>query len=682
MKDALSKVPTLRILIPFLLGIIVASFYYISSIYAIVLMALSIVAFSLSNFIKNPILLLSKSYLLKSFPIILFVVCLGILCHNVNSIQNLSQEQLSCKYAEATILKINDNDFSTQIHLDVFNCIDSCGNTIPINQKMTAWIEENNYSLKEGDIIFFLFNPQHIKNNGNPEEMDYAKYMKHNGFLYHLYLNKEEYQKTGYNKNLYTIAKNVQRNLINSILASSLKPKAKTFFITILLGDSSLLQEETRTEFSYAGIAHILALSGLHMSIIALLLSIFLSPLDWMGYKRLRLIITVFFIILFSAIVGFPISVIRATTMISFVIIAKILQRENNSLNALFFSALLILLINPFAIYDIGFQFSFISVLLILLLSNRLKFINPKQELLYYFISLLVITITTSIGTMWLTAYYFNYISTFSILSNLIIIPILPLIIGFGLIYTTLLSIGIDWNFLSQLLNGLYEMITSFSNEINSIPYSSIDNLHISTSILCICIVAILFLILFIHKRKIFYLYSLFIIISGAISLNYIHQSKIPSTGYVIFNEKEYTPILTFKNNKAILLTNEDSLDINSFKLKHRNFLAKYNLKELSSYPIPKQNYIILGDKKVTLITDNKLKHAYLFPKIDTDYLLITKGYYGTIQNLTNSYNFDKIILSGDIYHQRIPLLKNECDSLGIKCHVIREQGALYDFFN
>lgn len=682
MKDALSKVPALRILIPFLFGIILASFYYIPSIYAIVLMTLSIIAFSISNLIKNPVLLLTKSYLLKSLPIILFVVCLGILCHNVNTIQNLSQEQLSCKYAEATILKINDNDFSTQLYLDVFNCIDSCGNTISINQKMTAWIEENNYSLKEGDIIFFLFNPQHIKNNGNPEEMDYAKYMRHKGFLYHLYLNKEDYQKTGYNKNLYTIAKNVQRNLINYILASSLKAKAKTFFITILLGDSSLLQKETRAAFSYTGIAHILALSGLHMSIIALLLSIFLSPLDWMGHKKFRLIITVFLIILFSAIVGFPISVIRATTMISFVIIAKILRRENNSLNALFFSALLILLINPFTIYDIGFQFSFMSVLLILLLSNKLTFINPKQELLYYFISLLVITTITSIGTMWLTAYYFNYISTFAFLSNLIIIPILPLIIGFGLIYTTLLSIGIDWNLLSQLLNGLYEMITSFSNEINNIPYSSIDNIYISTSILCICIIAIIFLILYIHKRKIFYMYSLIIIILGAIFLNYINQSKKPSNGYVIFNEKASTTILTFKNNEVVLFTNEDSLDINSFKLKHRNFLAKYNLKELSSYPIPKQNYIILGDNKVTIITDNTLKHAYLFPKINTDYLLITKGYYGTIQNLTNSYNFNKIILSGDIYHQRVPLLKNECDSLGIKCHVIREQGALYDFFN
>lgn len=682
MKDALSKVPTLRILIPFLFGIILASFYYIPSIYAIVLMTFSIIAFFLSNLIKNPVLILTKSYLFKSLPIILFVVCLGILCHNVNTIQNLSQEQLSCKYAEATILKINDNDFSTQLYLDVFNCIDSCGNTIPINQKMTAWIEENNYSLKEGDIIFFLFNPQHIKNNGNPEEMDYAKYMRHKGFLYHLYLNKEDYQKTGYNKNLYTIAKNVQRNLINYILASSLKPKAKTFFITILLGDSSLLQKETRAAFSYTGIAHILALSGLHMSIIALLLSIFLSPLDWMGHKKFRLIITVFLIILFSAIVGFPISVIRATTMISFVIIAKILRRENNSLNALFFSALLILLINPFAIYDIGFQFSFISVLLILLVSTRLKFINPKQELLYYFISLLVITITTSIGTMWLTAYYFNYISTFSILSNLIIIPILPLIIGFGLIYIILLSLGLDWNHLSQLLNGLYDMIISFSNEINNIPYSAIDNIYISTSILCICIVAIIFLVLYIHQKKIFYMYSLFIIILGAIFLNYINQYKKPTTGYVIFNEKEYTPILTFKNNEAILLTNEDSLDINSFKIKHRNFLSKYNINKLSSYPIPKQNYIFLGDKKVTIITDNKLKHAYLSPKINTDYLLITKGYYGTIQNLTNSYDFNTIILSGDIYHQRIPLLKDECDSLSIKCHVILEQGALYNFFN
>lgn len=682
MKDALSKVPILRVLIPFLLGIIIASFYSIPSIYAILLMSLSSIAYILSCIWKNPVYKLTKAYIYKTTSIIIFIINLGIICHNVNTVSELTLNEQSCQYAEASILEINDNDFSTQLELQVFHCIDSSGKAYTLNQKMTAWIEENNYSLIEGDIILFKFNPQRIKNKGNPEEMDYAKYMKNNGFLYHLFIKKEEYKKTGHDNNIFYKAKNVQRNLIKLILSSSLHPETKTFFITILLGNSSFLKDETRNEFSHTGIAHILALSGLHVSIIAFLLGLILYPLDLMGYKRLRLIFSLILIILYSFIAGLPISVIRATIMISFVIIAKIIRRDNSPLNALFFSALLITTLTPLAIYDIGFQFSFISVLLILLLSNKLMFISPKHEILFYFYSLLIISTITSIGTLCFTAYYFNYISIFSIISNIIIIPILPLIIFLGIINVCLLANGLEWNILTQVLNGFYNFLTSFSHEINKVPYSYIDNIYISTLILWISLFSISFFILYLNRRKSVYLCASFIIIIGAISINYIEKSKIPNSGYVIFNENKYLSVLSFSNNIGTIYINVDSIDINQFKQRHHKFLAKYNINKIHTQSIPKQPYMVFRDKKIAIIQDNKLKNTFLVPKIDINYLIVTKGYYGNIKNLTNSYKFDKIILSGDIYYKRIPLLKNECDSLGIQCHIITEQGAIYDFFN
>ena len=682
MKGALSKVPVLRILLPFILGIILASFFYIPTIYAIILIILSSIAYIFSGFRRNPIFQLSRGYLFKTFSIIIFIINLGVICHNINTVRELTSIEQSCKYAEATILEINDKDFSTHLQLHVFNCIDSSGKVYPINHKMTAWIEENNYSLIEGDIIFFHFNPLRIKNKGNPEEMNYERYMKNNGFLYHTFITKQNYKIIGHHNNIFSKAKNAQRYLINLILSSTLQPEAKTFFITILLGNSSLLQHETRNEFSHAGIAHILALSGLHVTIITFILGLILFPLDWMGYKRLRLITTLILIIIFSFVIGLPISVIRATTMISFIIIAKVLRRSNISLNALFFSALSILIFNPLAIYDIGFQFSFVSVLLILLLSNKFRFITPKKEILHYVFSLLVISVITSIGTMWFTAYYFNYISLFSVFSNIIIIPILPLIIFLGIISVCFLSFGTEWEILTQTLNSFYNLITSFSYTINTIPYSYIDNLYISTNILWFTILSLSILIIYIYKRKVIYLYTLLILIVATVSIHYIEQSQTPNSGYVILNENKYTPIISFSKNQATIFTNEDSININLFKQAHRNFLAKYNINELHTQPIPKQPYMILGNKKISVIQDNTLKQAYLSPKINIHYLIITKGYYGNIKSLTNSYKFNKIILSGDIYHKRISLLKNECDSLGIQCHTISEQGSIYDFFN
>ncbi len=681
MNDVLSKVPILRILIPFVPGIVLASHYKIPSIIAIILMILSIIAIIIFHFSLKVTTKLTRPYIYNS-PIIIFIACLGILCYNINKPKELTSKELSYKYAEAKITTIHDNDFSSSMTLDIFNCIDSCGNKFNLNQNMTAWIENNDYSLKEGDIILIDFNPQRILSSGNPEEFDYAKYLQNKGFIYHLYINKGNYRKIGHNGNIFSWAKQIQHNLINLIHDSSLKPSTKTFFITILLGDSSNLEQDIRENISYAGIAHILALSGLHISIIALLFGLLFYPLNILGSKRLRLITTLVLIVLFSFIVGLPISVIRATTMIAFVIIAEILQRDNNSTNALFASAILILIITPTAIYDIGFQFSFTSVLLILLLSNKLTTINPKHKISHYTITLFTTTTITSLGTIWLTAYYFNYISIFSIFSNIIIIPLLPFIIGFGFIYLILLSCGINCDFLTKLLDGFYNFITSFSIELNQTPYSYINNIYISTFTLWMSIISIILFILFIYKKRVVYIYSLICIVFGAIINNYIESAQTPNIGYIIFNDKQCTPILSFENDTAHLLISDDTIGIESFLRKHKKFLAKYNIKDISVKTLYSNNQILFANKKMAIINDNTLNHYFLSPKIDVDYLLITSGYYGTIQTLLNSYNINKIILSGDIYYKRIQLFKQECNLLKIPCHIISEQGAVSIFFN
>ena len=124
MKGALSKVPVLRILLPFILGIILASFFYIPTIYAIILIILSSIAYIFSSFRRNPIFQLSRGYLFKTFSIIIFIINLGVICHNINTVRELTSIEQSCKYAEATILEINDKDFSTHLQLHVINCID------------------------------------------------------------------------------------------------------------------------------------------------------------------------------------------------------------------------------------------------------------------------------------------------------------------------------------------------------------------------------------------------------------------------------------------------------------------------------------------------------------------------------------------------------------------------------
>lgn len=685
MKDTLSKVPVLRIILPFVAGILSAYYTYIPTVIAIIAILISIMAFIFLNKSKSPKFLLNYNFI-YIIPIILICYSFGIINTNIHrEHENVLNYGENC-IANATITEITDIDFSTNMLINVNSIIDSCGNISHISDKMTAWIENNDYSLTEGDIISFNFRPQYITNRGNPEEFDYARYMANKGYIYHVFIKQNDYRKTGHNNNIISYSKKIQRDLKNFLLNSNLNPEVKTFFIAILLGEPSAIKNETKKQLSYAGIAHILALSGLHIGIIALLLNILLFPLDYFNFKKLRFVLTLIIIIIYAFISGLSVSVIRATIMIGFLVTAKIIHRKNSSLNALFAAATIILLTSPFAVFDIGFQFSFITVLFILLLSNKLSRFNPKQEILYYTYSVFLISAISMVGTVLLTAYYFNYISIFSILANILIIPILPIIVGIGIIYLLLLSLGFEPSVLTDFLNNGYKYIWDISYSITSSPYSLIDNIYISPIVLGLSYMAIFSLILFIYRHKAFYIYCTITIILGSIIYKQLETRSMPQSGYVIINDGSTTPILTFSHNHASLHILPDDSTTDSFKDKHKRFLSKYNINTININHIKPDNngvfYSIICGEKIAVICNNHTKHISMSPRINIDKLIVTNKYFGGIDELLRSFDPKLIVLSGNIYYKKHDELVNECIRRGIKYHSLMNDGAISNYFN
>ena len=156
----------------------------------------------------------------------------------------------------------------------------------------------------------------------------------------------------------------------------------------MLLGDKSYMPDETRQIFSNAGIAHILALSGLHVGIIIVLISSILFPLGFFIPRKIIYLITIVFLWIFAFITGMSASVVRASIMATFYLSAKILERQNDSINALLGAITLILIVNPSALYDVGLQLSALTVTSIILFSEKLNFIDRyKHPRLYHIFS-------------------------------------------------------------------------------------------------------------------------------------------------------------------------------------------------------------------------------------------------------------------------------------------------------
>ncbi|MDP8212206.1 MAG: ComEC/Rec2 family competence protein, partial [Candidatus Zapsychrus exili] len=225
------------------------------------------------------------------------------------------------------------------------------------------------------------------------------------------------------------------RNNLKKVLEDNLTENESGIMKAVLLGSRSQIKKHIRELFAQTGTAHILAISGLHIGIVAALFLVFIKMFPFS--RRLQIFITIFLLVVYSFLTGGRPSVIRATIIAVVFLFQFILEKESDALNTLALAAFAILFVNPLNIFDVGFQLSFVCV-------SSIIFLTPiiKEVILKIFdshkriVQSLSMSISVWIGVLGLVAYYFNIISPITVLANLIVIPLISLIValGFGLL--------------------------------------------------------------------------------------------------------------------------------------------------------------------------------------------------------------------------------------------------------
>lgn len=241
----------------------------------------------------------------------------------------------------------------------------------------------------------------------------------------------EEINRSPTPRTLHTQTAIIQQQLAEKFSVLDISQEEQNVISTLTLGYKKELSKETRQKFSSIGIAHLLAVSGFHVGIVAGFISIGLSFLPknkWM--QRVKLLILLSCIWGFTMLTGFAVSAVRAAWMVSLYFVSKFIGRKKESYNLLFVSAFCLLVYNPLFLFDIGFQLSYAAVFLILFSMPRFyHFIPVKHPVVAYPWNCLLITIAAQIGTVGLSLFYFKESSTlflftaipFAILSSLII---------------------------------------------------------------------------------------------------------------------------------------------------------------------------------------------------------------------------------------------------------------------
>lgn len=220
------------------------------------------------------------------------------------------------------------------------------------------------------------------------------------------------------------------------IIYENIPPPQSLILAAIILGDKERLSEKIKNDLNRVGIRHIVAISGMHIVILS---SILMTVLLSLGLWRWQaFLVTIVFLFLFIILTGLQPSGTRAVIMGTILLLSQILGRPYAGLRTLVFVAFLMVLFNPFLLfYDVGFQLSFLATAGIILLSSflkkHLKFIPEKSFLNLR--SIISMTLAAQIFTLPILLYNFGYFSLISPLTNILVVPIVPLLMSLGFLF-------------------------------------------------------------------------------------------------------------------------------------------------------------------------------------------------------------------------------------------------------
>lgn len=467
----------------------------------------------------------------------------------------------------------------------------------------------------------------------------------------------------------------------------------------IILGRSNLLGEEDIIRYRHLGLAHVLAVSGLHIGIIAEFLVFIFSRL---GIKRRwNIVLTLGIIWTYTILIGLPPSALRAGLMFTILYISHLSHEPYDGLNSIFLSMIISLFINPYYVFNLGFQLSYAATISLLLLGPRINIYPFKSNLLKTINSILAV----NIGLLPIQAYYFNLIPLLGIISNLLTVAFFSI----ALILAMLMMVfELVLPFINLGLGTALDILLNIQYKIVDLIYS-MENIYLNTYSPGILEIGLYYLLVltvfriidfkmwpFKVKKTIFY-YLLGVLLISAIDLNLkdsieIHfidvgqgdsiliksqnRNFLMDTGGSLMNSFDIGKNITLPYLKKEGLFKLDGVIITHFDADHSQglnaIMEEIKIDRVLASYLPEEDQLkLIKDKGIPLYL---LKEGDYIPLDNKAYLEIVwppgKGEEGSPNNksLVSILNYKKykILLTGDMEKEVELVLKDRLNMVHI----------------
>lgn len=379
---------------------------------------------------------------------------------------------------------------------------------------------------KYGEIYVLKNTVREIEAPKNPFEFDYKTYQARKNIFTHQFLREGDFIKAGEMKGwtLFQFANSLNvytHTVFKEILDT---PKQMGVAEAMIGGMKAELDFETKQWYSATGAIHVLAVSGMHVVILFVVLNTFLGL--FLNKKKPLFLATILILLWSYAIfTGLSPSVCRSTLMFSMIQLGTFFRRDDNPVNTLLLSGIILLTIVPTWLYDVGFQLSYLAVLGIMVIYPKLKTLfYIKWRPVRWVWEISAVSIAAQIFTLPLTLYYFHQFPNYFLLANPIVSLVSTFMLPIGLLLLFVFKIPLLGSALGFIFKWLIDILNYSVYLIAELPNALTTGLSISFTTVLLLFLAIAFVLLFVKNKEIIYIQliaitCLFLSISGASQL-------------------------------------------------------------------------------------------------------------------------------------------------------------------
>ncbi|WP_299553864.1 ComEC/Rec2 family competence protein [Seonamhaeicola sp.] len=548
------------------------------------------------------------------------------------------------------------------------------GDTI-VNGKSLLNIEKDTLTptLKVDDIYIAKTSFKTIMHPLNPNQFNYKAYLEKKYIYHQLFVKNQSLFKVSSNTHtLFGLANNLREYINAKLKPYNFKPDELAIINALFLGQRQDISEAVYSNYSNAGAIHILAVSGLHVGIMLLILNILFKPVERLkqGYF-LKTVLLVTILWSFAIIAGLSASVTRAVTMFSIVAIAMNLKRPTNIYNTLAISMLIVLLFKPLFIFDVGFQLSYLAVFAIVTIDPLLyKLWKPKNRFLDKYWRTLTVTMAAQLGIIPVSLYYFHQFPGLFFISNLVIIPLLGSILGFGILIILLAVLNLLPQFLANIFGSVIGTMTNFVGWVSDQEAFLFKDISFSALYVVVSYILIISMIRLCIKRNYKTLRCFLItILTFQASVIYTKYQS-PENEFIIFHKSRYSLIGQVSKNKIVIAHNFDSVTQSK-----NNIIKDYTVgNHISKTENDVIKPVYLLNKKTVLVIDSL--GVYNLKSVKPDYVLLRQSPKLNLNRLIDSVQPKYIIADGSNYKSYVEHWEAICRKRKLPFHQTGKKGA------